>query len=243
MRHLALLTTSALIMGSTLTACGEKTPPAATPVPAADVAATATPAVPEKPPEGPNPALLDPTLAKETAPATFKVKVTTTKGAFVIEALREWAPTGVDRFYNLVKIGFFNDIALFRIIDGFMGQFGIHGDPAVSGAWREAKIQDDPRTQTNARGLVTFATAGPNTRTTQIFINFADNARLDDMGFSPFGRVVEGMEIVDSLYKGYGEGAPRGRGPDQGRMQMQGNTYLKAEFPEMDYIVSAEVLP
>jgi peptidyl-prolyl cis-trans isomerase A (cyclophilin A) len=236
-RSLGMALTASLCVA----ACGPKDA-----APAADAAATPAPDVaptPDKPADGPNPALLDPTLAKEQAPATFKVKFTTTKGNVVIEVQRDWAPLGVDRFYNLVKIGFFKEIAIFRAIEGFMGQFGIHGDPKISAAWREARIQDDPVKQTNARGTLTFATAGPNTRTTQFFINFADNNRLDQMGFSPFGKIVEGMDVVDAFYKGYGEGAPRGRGPDQGRLQAQGNAYLKSDFPQLDYILSAEVLP
>lgn len=211
--------------------------------PAADAAAPTPTPEPPKPVEGPNPALLDPALAKEQAPATFKAKFVTTKGNVVIEVNRDWAPLGVDRFYNLVKIGFFTDIAIFRAIEGFMGQFGIHGDPKIAAVWRDARIQDDPVKGTNSRGTLTFATAGPNTRSSQFFINFADNNRLDTMGFSPFGKVVEGMDVVDSFYKGYGEGTPRGRGPDQGRLQAQGNAYLKSDFPQLDYILSAEILP
>jgi peptidyl-prolyl cis-trans isomerase A (cyclophilin A) len=156
---------------------------------------------------------------------------------------RAWAPLGAERFHELVTTGFFNDIAIFRVIDGFMAQFGIHGDPIVSAKWRDNQIKDDPVTQSNSRGMVTFATSGPNTRTTQLFINFGNNNRLDGMGFSPFGTVSEGMDIVDQLYKGYGEGAPRGQGPDQGRMQREGNAYLKKDFPNLDYILSAELLP
>ncbi len=250
MRTVLSTLTTALVAALALGACG-KDAPAPTPEPAADAAAAAPDqpteadaATPDKPVDAaPNPALLDPKLATEQAPATFKVKFTTTKGEFVVEAHREWAPLGVDRFYNLVKIGFFTDIAMFRVISGFMAQFGIHGDPKVAAAWREARIQDDPRQQSNTRGMVTFATAGPNTRTSQLFINYVDNSRLDNMGFSPFGRVISGMEVVDGLYSGYGEGAPRGRGPDQGRLQAQGNAYLKSDFPQLDYIVSAELLP
>jgi peptidyl-prolyl cis-trans isomerase A (cyclophilin A) len=186
--------------------------------------------------------LKNPSLANEKAPETFKVKFNTTKGAVVIEATRAWAPLGADRFYNLVKAGYFTDIAFFRVIDGFMAQFGIHGDPAVSAAWRPARIQDDPVKQSNARGYISYAMAGPNTRTTQFFINFGDNSQLDSMGFSPFARVTEGMDVVDSIYSGYGEGAPRGMGPDQGRVQLQGNAYLQKDFPKLDYIKSAELL-
>ena len=192
---------------------------------------------------GPHAALKDPSKAAETAPATYKVEFTTTKGKFVVEVTRAWAPQGADRFYNLVKIGYFDDIAFFRNIAGFMVQFGIHGDGAVNSVWREAKIADDPVVQSNSAGMVTFATAGPNTRTTQIFINHGNNIRLDGMGFAPFGKIVDGLDVVNALYAGYGEGAPRGRGPAQGRMQSEGNTYLRADFPKMDYTQGARILP
>ncbi len=187
-------------------------------------------------------ALGDPAAAKEQAPEKYKAKFTTTKGAFVVEVERALAPNGADRFYNLVKIGFFDGTKFFRVVDGFMVQWGIHGNPSISKAWRDANIPDDPVKSSNTRGAITFATAGPNTRTTQVFINFADNARLDNSGFSSFGKVVEGMEVVDSLYKGYGEGAPRGRGPDQGRIQDEGNAYLEKDFPELDSVKQAEIV-
>ena len=186
--------------------------------------------------------LLEPAKAIEKAPNTYKVKLETTKGDVVIEVTRSWAPNGADRFYNLVKVGFFNDIAFFRVIDNFMVQCGIHGNPDVSKAWKSAKIKDDKDNKSNKRSFVTFATGGPNTRTTQFFINFKDNSFLDSQGFPPFGKVIEGMENVDSLYKGYGEGAPRGRGPGQGRIQSEGNSYLKKDFPDMDYIVKASIV-
>ena len=190
-----------------------------------------------------DPRLLDPSKAVETAPDTYKVKFETTKGDFVIQVKRGEAPVGADRFFNLVKIGFFNDVAFFRVIDGFMVQFGLHGEPAVNKKWRAAQIDDDPVKGSNTRGMVTFAKqSSPNTRTTQVFINFKNNANLDGMGFAPFGEVVEGMDIVDSLYKGYGEGAPRGRGPAQGRIQSEGNRYLKKDFPELDYVKSASIV-
>ena len=186
--------------------------------------------------------LKNPANATEKAPETFKVKFNTTKGDFTLEINRSWSPLGADRFYNLVKAGFFTDLAFFRVIEGFMVQFGIHGDPAVASAWRGARIKDDPVKQSNTKGYVSYAMAGPDTRTTQMFINFGDNDRLDGMGFSPFGKVTDGMSVVESIYSGYGEGAPSGMGPDQGRVQMQGNAYLKAEFPRMDYIKSAQLL-
>ncbi|MFQ5654263.1 MAG: peptidylprolyl isomerase [Planctomycetota bacterium] len=190
----------------------------------------------------PHPALLNPSLAKETAPKTFKVKFATTKGDIVIEAHREWAPKGADRFFNLVKIGYFNDLAFFRVIKGFMAQFGIHGEGKVNAKWRLARIPDDKVKQSNTRGMISFATSGPNSRTTQLFINYGDNARLDGMGFSPFARVVKGIEVVDKLYSGYGEGAPRGRGPAQGSIQTNGNEYLKNNFPKLDYIKTATIM-
>lgn len=191
----------------------------------------------------PGGALLDPSRASEKAPEVFRARFTTSKGAFVIEAHREWSPNGADRFYNLVKSGFFNDVRFFRAVDNFMVQFGLHGDPSVNTAWRNARIPDDPPKQSNKRGYVSFAMAGPGSRTSQVFINYTDaNSRLDGMGFAPFGQVVEGMDIVDSLYKGYGEGAPRGRGPDQGRIQSEGNAYLDRDFPQLDRTTRAEIV-
>lgn len=191
---------------------------------------------------GPDPALLNPSLAKEKAPAQFRVKFETTKGDFVVQVTRASAPLGADRFYNLVKMGFFNDVAFFRVLDGFMAQFGIHGNPKVSGKWESARINDDPTRESNVRGAVSFATAGPNTRTTQMFINFGDNSQLDSRGFASFGKVVEGMTVVDQLYKGYGEGAPGGGGPRQDLIQSQGNSYLRAQFPKLDFIKRASLV-
>lgn len=187
-----------------------------------------------------NSKLRDPSSATERAPDRYAVELDTTKGSIVIDVTREWAPQGADRFYNLVKVGYYDDVAFFRVVDGFMAQVGIHGDPAVSRLWKMARIPDDPVRGSNTRGMVTFATSGPDSRTTQFFINFSDNTNLDGMGFAPFGRVRD-MSIVDSLYKGYGEGAPRGRGPAQGRIQAEGNQYLRAEFPELDYIRHARI--
>ena len=187
---------------------------------------------------------MSPSDATATAPATFKVKMSTTKGDFVVEVHRDWAPLGADRFYNLVKLGYLTDIAFLRVVKGFMVQFGIHGDPAVNRAWHNANIQDDPTgKQSNTRGMVTFATAGPNTRTTQLFVNYADNSRLDSMGFAPFGKVVEGMKVVDAIEGSYGEGAPEGRGPQQERIQTQGNEYLKKDFAKLDYLKRATIVP
>jgi peptidyl-prolyl cis-trans isomerase A (cyclophilin A) len=184
----------------------------------------------------------DPAKLTETAPETFKAQFDTTKGKFVIEVKRSLSPNGADRFYNLVRSGYFKDVAFFRVVPGFMCQFGIHGDPAVSAKWRAANIPDDAVKGSNTRGTITFATAGPGTRTTQLFINFADNKNLDGMGFSPFGKVVEGMDVVDKINGEYGDGAPWGSGPDQGRIQSEGNAYLKKDFPNLDYIHSATVI-
>ena len=153
----------------------------------------------------------------KTAPAKFKAKFETSKGDFVIEVHRDWAPLGADRFYDLVASGYFADVRFFRVLDGFMAQFGINGDPAINKAWSNATIPDDPVVQSNKRGFLSFAMRGPNTRTTQIFINYGDNSMLDGQGFSPFAKVVEGMDVVDKLHADYGEGAPQGMGPDQGR--------------------------
>ena len=193
-------------------------------------------------PGAPNPALLDPRQASGQAPDFFKVRFNTTKGDFVVDVHREWCPRGTDRFYNLVNIGFFSDVAFFRVLEGFVAQFGISGDPQISRVWDSARIPDDPVTQSNVRGSITFATAGPNTRTTQFFINFKDNSSLDGMGFSPFGQVVDGMEVVDSLHAEYGEGAPRGSGPSQAQIKSRGNSYLKDGFPKLDYIKSVKVI-
>jgi peptidyl-prolyl cis-trans isomerase A (cyclophilin A) len=185
--------------------------------------------------------LSNPAALNEKAPDTYKAQLDTSKGTVVITVHRDWAPNGADRFYNLVKNGFYDDVRFFRVISGFMAQFGIHGTPAVASAWRSARIKDDPVKQSNKRGFVTFATAGPDTRTTQLFINFRDNGSLDGQGFAPFGEVTTGMDVVDKIFNGYGEGAPRGKGPDQGRLQAEGNAYLAKDFPNMDYIKSATI--
>jgi len=189
------------------------------------------------------PDFTDPDKLKEKSPESFKVKFETTKGNFTVEVTRSLSPNGADRFYNLVRSGYFKDVAFFRVIPGFMCQFGIHGDPKISAAWRKAQIPDDPVKGSNTRGAITFATGGPNTRTTQLFISFGDNSRLDNSGFSPFGKVTEGMDVVDKINGEYGEGAPSGRGPNQGRIQTEGNAYLKKDFPNLDYIKSTTVVP
>jgi peptidyl-prolyl cis-trans isomerase A (cyclophilin A) len=182
----------------------------------------------------------NPAALTEQAPATYRVLFDTTKGPFVIEVHRDWAPNGADRFYNLVKNGFYDDVRFFRVLENFMVQFGINGDPRVSAAWRQARIKDDPVRISNKRTFVTFATAGPNTRTTQVFINYGDNHNLDSQGFTPFGQVVSGMNVADALYSGYGESAPHGLGPDQEKMQTEGNPYV-AKFTKLDYIKKATI--
>ncbi|HEY1660848.1 MAG TPA: peptidylprolyl isomerase [Verrucomicrobiae bacterium] len=184
----------------------------------------------------------DPSKLTAKAPDTFKAVFDTTKGKFTIEVTRSLSPNGADRFYNLVQSGYFKDIAFFRVVPGFMVQFGIHGDPAVSAAWRGANIPDDEVKGSNTRGTLSFATAGPGTRTTQLFINFGNNAGLDGQGFSPFGKVVDGMDVVDKIDSEYGDGPPGGTGPDQGRIQQDGNAYLKKNFPNLDYIKSATIV-
>ncbi len=192
--------------------------------------------------------LSDPAALNEKAPATYKAKFDTSKGAFVITVHRDWAPRAADRFYNLVKNGFYDDVRFFRVIDGFMAQIGMNGNPETQTAWDKARLQDDPVKESNKKGSVSFASAGANTRTTQFFINLADNARLDKAGacgpgcaFPPFGEVTSGMDVVEQLYSGYGEGAPRGRGPDQSRIRMEGNTYLKKDFPKLDFVKKATI--
>lgn len=203
-------------------ACKDKTPPAPPPEAAA----------PTPPPPTPDVA----------APESFRVKFETTKGDFTVEVTRAWAPKGADRFYRLVSEGYFKDIRFFRVLPGFMAQFGLSGNPALNAKMDSLRIPDDPVTQSNKRGMLTFATAGPNTRSSQFFINYGDNASLDMQGFSPFGRVVDGMTVVDAMYGGYGEGAPNGRGPSQDLITTKGNEYLQRAFPKLDYIKSATIV-
>jgi peptidyl-prolyl cis-trans isomerase A (cyclophilin A) len=216
--------------------------PASTATPAPVAAASPKPSPSAASAPDPRAALADPSLATARAPDTYRVRFETTKGPFVVEVHRAWAPKGADRFYNLVRAGYYDDVAFFRVISNFMVQFGINGDPRVNAAWREARIPDDPVKESNVRAMVTFATSGRDSRTTQVFVNFKNNARLDGMGFAPFGKVVQGMSVVDSLYSGYGEGAPRGMGPDQGRTQGEGNVYLRSSFPRLDYVKTARVV-
>ncbi len=193
---------------------------------------------------GPNAALRDPALACEKAPDLYKVKFSTTKGDFIVNVHRGWAPIGADRLYNLVNIGYFNDVAFFRAMKNFVVQFGISGDPEISTAWREATIEDDRVIESNTRGFMSFVKSqAPNSRTTQVFINLAGiNRYLDDGGYAPFGRVIEGMEIVESLYSDYGDVAPRGPGPNQVTIESEGNAYLKRDFPDLDYVLSAAII-
>ena len=182
--------------------------------------------------------LLNPAALKARAPEVYKVAMTITKGDIVIEVHRDWAPNGADRFYNLVKSGYFTGVAFFRVIPGFMAQFGMSPNPAVNKAWFSATIKDDPVKQSNKRGYVSFAaTSAPNSRGTQLFINFGDNSRLDASGFAPIGVVVEGMDVVDKIYSGYGEQ------PDQGRIANEGKAYLEKNFPQLDVIKSAKIVP
>ena len=180
--------------------------------------------------------------SRDSAPDTFKVRFTTTAGSFVVKVDSALAPSGAQRMYDLVQRGFYDDVAVFRVIEGFVAQFGIHGQPEVAAAWRNERIPDDPVMGSNKKKTVTFAMAGPNTRTTQVFINLTGNTPLDRMGFAPIGRVTRGWKTVTNLYSGYGEGAPRGSGPNQARVQDEGNAYLKANFPRLDYILEARVL-
>jgi peptidyl-prolyl cis-trans isomerase A (cyclophilin A) len=246
LRTTALAVTVSLLGLAGVVACGA----GPSPMPVAPVASAASAApAPSEPPAPPpvavhhDPAELDPARATEQAPEVFFADFTTTKGDIVIECHRSWAPSGADRFYNLVKLGFYDDTRFFRAIPDFMVQFGIPGDPQVSAKWKDASIPDDPVVQSNLRGFVTFAQSGqPHSRTTQIFISYNNHPRLDAGGFAPFAKVARGMEVVDALYMGYGEGAPGGEGPAQDRIQGEGNAYLDAEFPKLDRILSTHLV-
>jgi len=186
-------------------------------------------------PAAPKPSLMNPASLSEQAPASFKARFDTSAGEFIVTVTRAWAPAGADRFYNLVKNGFFDGARFFRVVPGFMVQFGIHGDPDIQRNWQNASIKDDPVTQSNRRGTITFATRGPNTRTTQLFINFGSNGGLDKQGFAPFGEVTTGMASVDKINAQYGEQ------PNQGSMQANGNAYLNKEFPKLDFVKKATI--
>lgn len=191
-------------------------------------------------------ALMDPAAAKEQAPATFRVNFDTTKGSFVVEVQRDLAPIGADRFYNLVKRGFYDDASFYRVLPAFV-EFGVPGDPEIWKAWRGARVPDDPRKTNNLRGTIALLqVAGKDRRTTRAFINKVDNPFMDKQAPfapAPFGRVVSGMNVVDQIYGGYGEGAPTGKGPDTNRFDTEGNAYLKKEFPELDFIKTATIAP
>ena len=210
------------------------TPPAKKPTTAAKAPARTTPY---------DPALLHPETLKLKAPAEYEVKFVTTAGEFTVKVTRAWAPNGADRFYNLVRHHFYDGAAFFRVLPGFMAQFGLSAYPEVSKVWENATIKDDPIVQSNHRGFMSFATAGPNTRTTQAFINYGNNEALDKSGFSAFAVVEDGMDVVDKLYNGYGEGAPDGHGPDQGLIGRGGHAYLEKGFPKLDIIKSATLVP
>jgi len=183
-------------------------------------------------------ALMKPAGLKERAPNVFKARFDTSAGIFVVEVHADWAPRGADRFYNLVKNGYYDGCRFFRVVPGFMVQFGINGDPAIQRNWTDATMTDEKVTQGNTRGFVTFAKSSePNSRTTQLFINFTDNSRLNRLGFAPFGKVTVGMEVVDKIYSGYGEK------PDQERIEKEGNAYLTKNFPKLDYIKKATIEP
>jgi peptidyl-prolyl cis-trans isomerase A (cyclophilin A) len=179
--------------------------------------------------------LRNPASLNETAPATYKVNFDTSAGTFVVEVHRDWAPKGADRFYNLVKNGYYDDTRFFRVVPNFMVQFGINGNPALQSSWQNAVMGDDPVKESNKRGYITFATRGPGSRTTQVFINFKDNSGLDRQGFAPFGQVVQGMDVVDKINAQYREQ------PSQAMIQSQGNAYLNKDFPKLDYIKKATI--
>ena len=186
--------------------------------------------------------LLTPASLTAKAPETYKAKFDTSKGVFVVEVHRDWAPLGADRFYNLVRNGFYNNVRFFRVLTGFMAQFGMSGTPAVQKVWGAPaqNLKDDPVKQSNKRGYITFANAGPSSRSTQVFINMVDNTFLDPeaMHFAPFGQVVEGMDVVDMLYTGYG----RQNVPDQSRITNEGNVYLTKEYPKLDFVKTATIV-
>jgi peptidyl-prolyl cis-trans isomerase A (cyclophilin A) len=180
---------------------------------------------------------------KIVVPDVFRVRFETSQGDFTVEAARAWAPRGVDRFHELVRMHYFNEGRFFRVVPGFIAQFGVHRDFNVHAKWREFFIVDDPQVQKNTRGTLSFAKSGPNTRSTEIFINLADNVSLDEERFVPFARVVEGMDVVDKLYSGYGDLRPVGKDIEAGRVEEEANEYLVPRFPKLDYIKTAKFVP
>jgi peptidyl-prolyl cis-trans isomerase A (cyclophilin A) len=243
----ALVVLALALLVSTSPACGPSPAPSepAPPSPIVQiegdprpiVAVEPEPAPPlEAPPSG---ALYDPAKATLRAPSTFRARFETTKGAFVVEATRASAPHGVDRLYSLVAIGYFTDIALYRVVSGFVVQFGIHGDPAVNAVWKEATLPPDDVVGSNVRGTLSFAQAGsPDSRNVQLFVNLVDNARLDSMGFAPVGRVIEGMQVVEAFFAGYADQISR----EQPRIQAEGNAFLRKDFPELEYVIRAAIV-
>ncbi|MBT8335952.1 MAG: peptidylprolyl isomerase [Gemmatimonadetes bacterium] len=192
------------------------------------------------PPDASSQPLLQPANFQEEAPERFRIRFATTAGEFVVDVHRAWATRGADRVFNLVRAGFYDGVPIHRVIEGFVADFGIHPDPWVNAAWRQATIRDDPVRESNARGRVSFSKSGPDRRTVQIFVNLRDNPSLDDEGFSPFGEVVEGMDVVDALHSGYGDGPPRGEGVYQAMAIARGAEYF-AEFPLLDVIDRATI--
>jgi peptidyl-prolyl cis-trans isomerase A (cyclophilin A) len=179
----------------------------------------------------------------EPSPAVYKVNFETSKGNFVVEVHRDWAPKGADRFYTLVNEKYYDEARFFRVVRNFVVQWGIAAKPATTRFWQTLSIADDPVKQSNKKGYLSFAMAGPASRTTQVFINLRDNTTLDQSGFAPFGQVVEGMDVVENLYLSYGDGPPRGNGPVQDRIRNEGNAYLESQFPRLDFIKTARVMP
>jgi len=182
--------------------------------------------------------LMDPAKLTAKAPETYKAKFETTKGTFVIDVTRAWSPNGADRFYNLVKNGYYDGVKFFRVVPNFVVQWGIHGDPSIAGTWLKSNIPDDPVKESNKRGYITYAKSNaPNSRSVQLFINLVNNERLDGMGFAPFGKVSQGMDVVDKLYSGYAEGLTQ----LQGRIASEGNAFLEKNYPQLDAIKKATI--
>lgn len=238
MRTFLLISAAAFCAAAYAQAPAALRPPNTTTPPPKPAAAAAKPAAPKPAPRMNVAALLNPAGLTAKAPDTYKVKFVTTKGELVVQVTRAWSPLGADRFWNLVRNGFYNDATFFRVLPGFVAQFGLSANPAVNAAWQNARIQDDASTvQSNKRGTLSFATSGPNSRTTQIFINYGDNARLDTIGFTAFGVILDnGMEIADKIFSGYAER------PSQGRITAEGKKYTDAEFPDLDRILYTEVI-